>query len=218
MKEQYYLKSDKELLKDYTNGQLPTYKEKLNNIDWKLFRQRILERDDHACQRCARWKWKRLADEEYQAEVNLQAVDQMINPFIFLFEDADIERVQKDDPQLASQMRELKIKNKPPLPSWYISNDFNLLLEVHHIDYINGALPWEYPDSWLQTLCEDCHHKVHFGDENTSPAPRKVYKDKTRREEMILNVCTKCNGRGYIWEYRHIVGGICFDCGGAGSI
>lgn len=30
-------------------------------------------------------------------------------------------------------------------------------LEVHHILYIRGREPWEYPDAYLQTLCEPCH-------------------------------------------------------------
>jgi hypothetical protein len=218
MSEQYSLKSYKELLKEYPNGQLPTYKEKLNTIEWKLFREQILERDHFACQKCAIWKWKRLPDEEYQAKINLQAADQLINPYIFLFDDADIEEIAKEDPQRANETRAMKIKNNPPILDWYVLNDRKPLFEVHHKDYIIGALPWEYPNSWLITLCEDCHHKVHFGDENTPPVLRKVYKDKTKREEVLMNRCHRCNGRGYIWEYRYYKGGLCFDCGGQGQL
>lgn len=32
---------------------------------------------------------------------------------------------------------------------------------VHHIKYIRGLKPWEYPDDLVITLCRDCHAKVH---------------------------------------------------------
>ena len=34
-------------------------------------------------------------------------------------------------------------------------------LNVHHKKYIYGKLPWEYEDSSLVTLCENCHKKKH---------------------------------------------------------
>ena len=37
----------------------------------------------------------------------------------------------------------------------------NKYLHVHHKDYINGYLPWEYPNCMLVTLCEDCHNLIH---------------------------------------------------------
>lgn len=30
-------------------------------------------------------------------------------------------------------------------------------LHVHHNSYIPGAEPWDHPDSYLVTLCADCH-------------------------------------------------------------
>lgn len=35
------------------------------------------------------------------------------------------------------------------------------MLNVHHLHYRNDAEPWEYNDSELATLCEDCHKMVH---------------------------------------------------------
>jgi hypothetical protein len=34
-------------------------------------------------------------------------------------------------------------------------------LNVHHKWYKEGMNPWEYPDSCLVTLCEDCHSSEH---------------------------------------------------------
>ena len=30
----------------------------------------------------------------------------------------------------------------------------------------------------------------------------------------IINKCTRCNGTGYIGKWKHIVNGLCFECGG----
>lgn len=37
-------------------------------------------------------------------------------------------------------------------------------LHVHHKAYEKGCKPWEYPDSNLICLCDDCHSKTHHLD------------------------------------------------------
>ena len=34
-------------------------------------------------------------------------------------------------------------------------------LQVHHLTYIKGHKPWEYPDYTLLTLCKGCHSRTH---------------------------------------------------------
>jgi hypothetical protein len=34
---------------------------------------------------------------------------------------------------------------------------------VHHLGYVTGWMPWDYPLTLLQTLCLECHNKVHAG-------------------------------------------------------
>ncbi len=34
-------------------------------------------------------------------------------------------------------------------------------LHVHHLYYLTGALPWDYPNEALVTWCEDCHEAGH---------------------------------------------------------
>ncbi len=34
-------------------------------------------------------------------------------------------------------------------------------LNVHHKTYRKGASPWDYDDSLLITLCEECHYNMH---------------------------------------------------------
>lgn len=33
-------------------------------------------------------------------------------------------------------------------------------LHVHHLDYVYGNDPWNYPDSYFITVCEDCHADI----------------------------------------------------------
>lgn len=34
-------------------------------------------------------------------------------------------------------------------------------LHAHHMQYIKGRKPWEYPDANFVTLCDDCHAEFH---------------------------------------------------------
>src|SRR4051812_896052 len=57
-------------------------------------------------------------------------------------------------------------------------------LEVHHLYYLSGRLPWQYPNSALVSLCPDCHHSEHAGKENADftkkAAKIKKYPEKKR--------------------------------------
>jgi hypothetical protein len=35
-------------------------------------------------------------------------------------------------------------------------------LHVHHRQYIKGKMPWEYENTQLAVLCEDCHSEEHY--------------------------------------------------------
>ena len=85
-------------------------------------------------------------------------------------------------------------------------------LHVHHKHYIYGLDPWEYRDSELITLCEDCHSEIHS---NTDIPHYRWNKATNMLEELELTPCTRCGGIGYFREYKHIQNGICFRCHGA---
>ena len=40
-------------------------------------------------------------------------------------------------------------------------------LNVHHVKYLTGKDPWDYPDDNFVTLCKDCHELRHFDIEIT---------------------------------------------------
>lgn len=39
--------------------------------------------------------------------------------------------------------------------------DAGSTLAVHHLYYVSGRHPWQYPAWSLQTLCKDCHQNEH---------------------------------------------------------
>lgn len=53
-------------------------------------------------------------------------------------------------------------------------------LNVHHIKYIRGLKPWEYPDDLVITLCNECHNKVH------NIEPKKI-KDTNKFFAVFVN-------------------------------
>ena len=83
-------------------------------------------------------------------------------------------------------------------------------LHVHHMHYICGLDPWEYKDSELITLCEECHSNLHM--EEDVP----VY--RLRGSDLVMverTPCRRCGGAGWFPEYKHVQNGICFRCHGA---
>ena len=76
-------------------------------------------------------------------------------------------------------------------------------LQVHHLHYVMGKLPWEYSDDQMLTLCRDCHAELH------------------QKEEIPVfcsGVCAKCGGSGFLPEYSHVWDGVCFECSGTGYV
>ena len=41
-----------------------------------------------------------------------------------------------------------------------LCGDTETQLHVHHKEYINGNNPWDYDNTLLITLCEDCHQEI----------------------------------------------------------
>lgn len=86
----------------------------------------------------------------------------------------------------------------------------DLTLHVHHKHYIYGLDPWEYKDSELVTLCEQCHSEVH------EAVNVPVYRlDDGNLVEVHLTPCKRCSGSGWLSQYKHVQDGICFRCLGA---
>lgn len=93
-----------------------------------------------------------------------------------------------------------------------ISNLSESRLHVHHKHYIYGLDPWEYKDTELITLCEDCHKEIHS---TTEIHHYRLNKKTNMLEQVEFTPCCRCDGVGYFSEYRHVQNGICFRCHGA---
>lgn len=84
-------------------------------------------------------------------------------------------------------------------------------LNVHHKYYIEGKKPWEYDNDALITLCQDCHKLEH----QTQQTP--VYRNLHVKNIIgYAQICDRCGGSGYLPQYSHVEGGICFKCWGEG--
>lgn len=82
------------------------------------------------------------------------------------------------------------------------------ILDVHHLRYIVGRLPWDYSDSTLVTLCRKCHQSVHFLGK-IKVLNRHGYRIRD------LPKCNRCAGKGYFGIFDHVQHGICFKCYGS---
>lgn len=89
-----------------------------------------------------------------------------------------------------------------------IASGYNL--HIHHKYYIADRLPWEYEDNELITYCPDCHKKWH--EENK--VKYYVRDENGNLKEEVYQTCDRCNGTGYLPQYKHVDNGICFKCGG----
>lgn len=62
-------------------------------------------------------------------------------------------------------------------------------LQVHHLTYIEGCKPWEYPNECLITLCSNCHAKLHG---HIRPDSGWIYDDVYDAGESGVAQCELC--------------------------
>ncbi len=124
-------------------------------------------------------------------------------------------RIKNENLNFAYQWIEPKNKFEFPKYRWVyfqkIENPTMYFdLNVHHKYYVKEKFAWEYDDSALITLCAKCHKEVHDSEEIP------IY-DKEMNLISIAENCYRCGGSGYLEEFNHYKGGICFECFGTGS-
>lgn len=66
---------------------------------------------------------------------------------------------------------------------------------VHHLSYIANNPPWDYPNSYLTTLCSRCHRHVHNIEEVPVEAVDKFFKISFKHLAYVLG---NTSGNEYI--------------------
>jgi Restriction endonuclease len=68
----------------------------------------------------------------------------------------------------------------------------NCRLNVHHKIYLEGKKPWEVPDRFLVSLCDECHAKAHenrliksFVKKNVLKKKKRVNRKKSDAQSLI---------------------------------
>lgn len=193
-----------ELIGEKGNTKYIASKDKLDTEEWRLKREKILNRDNHNCCNCNSEKTIKRKNRHYRKAT---------------LEETEINRIQQQKIQdeytkelmqvfKSISRKEIILKSEKRYGADTIKTDNPIILHVHHKYYIKGKLPWEYADESLITLCQNCHQKVH--DETEIPE----YINEKMLEVSDLNKCIKCNGSGYIKTYHYYKNGICFRCNG----
>jgi 5-methylcytosine-specific restriction endonuclease McrA len=60
-------------------------------------------------------------------------------------------------------------------------------LHVHHIKYISNKEPWEYPPSYVITLCKRCHENIHGLPNERDPYVTKVSIKQIFKKMAVLS-------------------------------
>lgn len=58
-------------------------------------------------------------------------------------------------------------------------------LHAHHVGYRKNTEPWDYGDTEILCLCEDCHKKAHKQSDNTKELLRFVAGDTAKIDQII---------------------------------
>lgn len=77
------------------------------------------------------------------------------------------------------QKKRLEILNRDEF-TCQLCLDSDSSLHVHHCRYQWGKSPWEYPDSWLMTVCESCHENL-----STRPGEFLIGKIKVLNQQRL---------------------------------
>jgi len=179
--------SYKELLLDYQDEKIP-YTKLLSTNEWRLFRDAIVNRDNHTCRICNAIETERIGKfyiRKPTEEENLTSIQK----HSFLIKDNSL------------------IAPKYAVKTGIIDNN-PTILHAHHSYYIHNQLPWEYDKDSIITVCQNCHYNIH----QTSIIP--TYKDISKTDTLKLTPCEKCYGTGYIEKYFYYENGVCFSCMG----
>ena len=94
----------------------------------------------------------------------------------------------------------------------FIQAPKSIRLHVHHKYYVLSRFPWDYEDSALICLCQDCHNREH--ESNKIDAFQDEQSKKANELSEDYFVCPKCGGSGFLSHFNYYMDGVCFGCNG----
>ncbi|WP_159478610.1 hypothetical protein [Dyadobacter sp. 3J3] len=194
------MKTDKiyyHILKEQLKSQKASYEELLSTIDWQIFREKILRRDQYKCTNCEQ------EPTEYSYGQHFQKLTSEEKTQLIILNEIEY---NSRKPDLIFKGRAIKHRKAIPITK---KVDNAVVMHVHHKFYILDKLPWNYHVEDLTTLCNICHTDFHKN--NKVP----FYEDERKLIKLDLTECPRCNGEGHFDEFKHVYGGICFYCKGA---
>jgi hypothetical protein len=169
------------------NENLPmTYQELLSTSEWRNKRDQIIERDFKRCTKC------------HYSET-FGHLDSKTNKYSYITDDGE------EDTYTYTNHEGIIVTEKIPR---LIITDKQYHLHVHHKHYVYNQLPWNYDNSVLITLCNWCHLEIHQTETIV------MYQDGSLTTNVVLVPCKRCDGAGWFAHFKHVQGGICFECNG----
>ena len=234
------MSNEKNISQKHKINIMMNYHEQLENTEWKKKRESILERDRYKCVVCNKERTKftgiirnfgilsytELLEKGYvftiplhhniptniikvskdNNEYNVKIIDDNISGLLISELKYSLKKTQGITPFGTTTGYSLIAFNEKD-----ISNESFIDLNIHHKYYIAGRYAWEYDDNVLETLCIDCHEKVHLENEIFvyNQVGDKMYKAEN---------CQRCGGSGYLKEYYYYKNGVCFNCYGEGVV
>jgi len=174
-----------DLIELYKNDDYIPYAQYLRTNHWKTKRLEILDRDKFLCQTCG----------AYDTTSRKNKASEIVLEWSYLL------AISWTDTSGQNRISSLnKPQGQPDKP-------YNL--QVHHKKYVVNALPWNYDNKDLITLCNYCHLEEH----NQNHIP--IYDEQGKLIVDHID-CSRCSGNGYIPQFKNVQNGICFKCGGSG--
>ncbi len=185
------------------------YQHLLNTKEWLNFRDKIVALDHNKCTKCDAVEG--ISEIPLSPDTLKEQIEEVTK------HNSDFKKKIKDPEYIEKQIQILTgLSNEPleGLRSYPVStiSGPRIKLHLHHKLYINTKLPWEYSRKHLETVCSNCHTKIH------SNTDIFTYKDEKLNERKAFPKCLKCNGEGYLPKYDYRDKGICYECGGEGIL
>ena len=196
-----------DLINEYGEKKKIPYSRLLETREWHYKRSLIIQRDSDKCSSCHNKTTEYLLGNHIWWFEYIKNIKQPNDKF---WEKLDYYEKLLGDKFVGISATDDDYEYVPEEMDTVVVVDKQYYLQVHHKHYVEGKLPWEYPNEYLITLCNWCHFELH--QKQVIPVFIEI---KGKLFEKKITPCLRCHGAGIFPQYKHIQDGICFRCDGA---